>query len=188
MAFASVLYPGRCLASQPIHLGSEVGEGQRCKRGGLRPPPQASPGGERQVDGQHHRLCPMALTALCHSAAAVSSICSFDSSSSFPSPRGIPGHSARPRRSRPDPSLPPHRHYLRRCHYQSPLHHHSAAAVSSISSSSLPSPRYCHLVPSGQGGLCASSALGLSQAPSAAIPIHLFRSLLVAQSCRPGGR
>ena len=26
-------------------------------------------GGERQVDGQHHRLCPMALTALCHSAA-----------------------------------------------------------------------------------------------------------------------
>ena len=115
MAFASVLYPGRCLASQPIHLGSEVGEGQRCKRGRLRPPPQASPGGERQVDGQHHRLCPMALTALCHSAAAVSSICSFDSSSSFPSPRGIPGHLDRPRRSRPDPSLPLHRHYLRRC-------------------------------------------------------------------------
>ena len=27
-----------------------------------------------------------------------------------------------------------------------------------------------------------------SQAPSAAIPIHLSRSLLVAQSCRPGGR
>ena len=27
LAFASVLYPGRCLASQPIHLGSEVGEG-----------------------------------------------------------------------------------------------------------------------------------------------------------------
>jgi len=26
LAFASVLYPGRCLASQPIHLGSEVGE------------------------------------------------------------------------------------------------------------------------------------------------------------------
>ena len=45
MAFASVLFPGRCLASQPIHLGSEVGEGQRCKRGRLRPPPQASPGG-----------------------------------------------------------------------------------------------------------------------------------------------
>ena len=74
LAFASVLCPGRCLASQPIHLGSEVGEGQRCKRGRLRPPPQASPGGERQVDGQHHRLCPMALTALCHSAAAVSTM------------------------------------------------------------------------------------------------------------------
>ena len=44
MAFASVLYPGRCLASQPIHLGSEMGEGQRCKRGRLKPPPQASPG------------------------------------------------------------------------------------------------------------------------------------------------
>ena len=27
LAFASVLYPGRCLASQPIHLGSEVVEG-----------------------------------------------------------------------------------------------------------------------------------------------------------------
>ena len=30
------------------------------------------PGGERQVDSEHHRPCPMALTALCHSAAAVS--------------------------------------------------------------------------------------------------------------------
>ena len=49
MAFASVLYPGRCLASQPIHLGSEVGEGQRCKRGRLKPPPQASPGGDFAV-------------------------------------------------------------------------------------------------------------------------------------------
>ena len=31
---------------------------------------------------------------------------SFDPSSSLPSPWGIPGHSDRPRRSRPDPSLP----------------------------------------------------------------------------------
>ena len=54
LAFASVLCPGRCLASQPIHLGSEVGEGQRCKRGRLRPPPQASPGGEGQVDRRRH--------------------------------------------------------------------------------------------------------------------------------------
>ena len=114
LAFAFVLYPGRCLASQPIHLGSEVGEGQRCKRGGLRPPPQASPGGERQVDGQHHRLCPMALTALCHSAAAVSSISSLEPSSSSPSPRVTSCHSDRPLRSRPDPSLPLRRHYLRR--------------------------------------------------------------------------
>ena len=69
MAFASVLYSGWGLASQPIHLGSEMGEGLRCKRGRLRPPPQASPGGERQVDSQHHRQCPMALTTRCHSAA-----------------------------------------------------------------------------------------------------------------------
>ena len=32
LAFASVLYPGRCLASQPILLGSEVEEGQQFKR------------------------------------------------------------------------------------------------------------------------------------------------------------
>ena len=63
----------------------------------------------------------------------------------------------------------------------------SSPAMHTVLFCSLPS-RYCHLVPSGHGGLCASSALGLSQAPSAAIPIHLFRSLLVAQSCRPGGR
>ena len=69
MAFASVLYTGRCLASQPIHLGSEVGEGQRCKRGRLRPPPQASPGGEEQVDLRGQRLWPMAAVALCPSAA-----------------------------------------------------------------------------------------------------------------------
>ena len=40
---------GAWLASQPIHLGSEMGEGQRCKRGRLKPPPQASPGGEFAV-------------------------------------------------------------------------------------------------------------------------------------------
>jgi hypothetical protein len=28
------------------------------------------PGGERQVGSEHHWPCPMALTALCHSAAA----------------------------------------------------------------------------------------------------------------------
>ena len=33
LAFASVLCHGRCLASQPIHLGSEVEEGQQFKRG-----------------------------------------------------------------------------------------------------------------------------------------------------------
>ena len=33
MAFASVLYPGRCLASQPIHLGSEVGKGPWFQQG-----------------------------------------------------------------------------------------------------------------------------------------------------------
>ena len=41
-------------------------------------------GGERQMYGQHHRPCPMALTALCHSAAAVSSISSVDPSSCSP--------------------------------------------------------------------------------------------------------
>ena len=55
LAFASVLCPGRCLASQPIHLGSEVGEGQRCKRGRLRPPPQASPGGGFAVASHDRR-------------------------------------------------------------------------------------------------------------------------------------
>ena len=39
-----------------------------------------------------------------------------------------------------------------------------ASVISPVFSSPLPSPRYCHLVPSGHGGLCASSALGLSQA------------------------
>ena len=29
LAFASVLYPGRCLASQPIHSGSEVEQGRQ---------------------------------------------------------------------------------------------------------------------------------------------------------------
>ena len=33
LAFASVLYPGRCLASQPIHLGSEVEEGPWFRQG-----------------------------------------------------------------------------------------------------------------------------------------------------------
>ena len=49
--------------------------------------------------------------------AAVSYIYIFssDPSSSLSSQRGIPGHLDRPRRSRPDPSLPLHRHYLRRC-------------------------------------------------------------------------
>ena len=42
MAFSSVLYPGRCLASQPIHLGSEVGVGPKCKRRRPRAPPQVS--------------------------------------------------------------------------------------------------------------------------------------------------
>ena len=70
------------------------------------PPVVVVPGSEGQVDSERHRPCPMALTALCHSAAAVSSISSFDLSSSFPSPRGVLGHSDRPHRSRPDPSLP----------------------------------------------------------------------------------
>ena len=35
LAFASVLYPGRSLASQPIHLGSEVGEGHGFSKGGF---------------------------------------------------------------------------------------------------------------------------------------------------------
>ena len=62
-------------------------------------------------------------------------------SSSLPSPRGAPGHSDRPRRSRPDPSLPPHRHYLRRCHYQSPQHHHHPP----LSRSPLPVSRWTSL-------------------------------------------
>ena len=39
LAFASVLYPGRCLASQPIHLGSEVGKGPWFRQGGVLNPP-----------------------------------------------------------------------------------------------------------------------------------------------------
>ena len=77
-------------------------------------PPQASPGGERQVDLRGQRLWPMAAVALCP-PAAVFYIFSSDPSSSLPSQRGIPGHLDRPIRSRPDPSLPLHRHYLRRC-------------------------------------------------------------------------
>ena len=38
------------------------------------PPVVVVPGGERQVNSQCHRPCPMALTARCHSAAGVSSI------------------------------------------------------------------------------------------------------------------
>ena len=38
LAFASVLYPGKCLASQPIHLGSEVGEHGFSKGGFLTSP------------------------------------------------------------------------------------------------------------------------------------------------------
>ena len=33
LAFASVLYPGRCLAFQPIHLGSEVEQGPWFQQG-----------------------------------------------------------------------------------------------------------------------------------------------------------
>ena len=33
LAFASVLCPGRCLASQPIHLGSEVEQGPWFQQG-----------------------------------------------------------------------------------------------------------------------------------------------------------
>ena len=40
LAFASVLYPGRCLASQPIHLGSEV-----FGKGGFLTSPRFSHGG-----------------------------------------------------------------------------------------------------------------------------------------------
>ena len=69
LAFASVLYPGRCLASQPT--GS---------------------GGERAVDRHHHRPRPMAAVGLCHSAAVVSSTSFSAPSSSLPSLRGIFGH------------------------------------------------------------------------------------------------
>ena len=68
LAFASVLCPGRCLASQPT--GS---------------------GGERAVDSHNHGPWPMILAALCRSAA-VSSTSFSAPSSSLPSLRGIFGH------------------------------------------------------------------------------------------------
>ena len=44
LAFASVLYPGRRLASQPIHLGSEVVEGGiSAREGGRGLPPKLRP-------------------------------------------------------------------------------------------------------------------------------------------------
>ena len=67
LAFSSVLYPGRCLASQPT--GS---------------------GGERAVDSQNHGPWPMVLAALCHSTS-VSSTSFSAPSSSLPSLRGIFG-------------------------------------------------------------------------------------------------
>ena len=105
------------------------------------------PGGERQLHLRGQRLRPMAAVARCPSAA-VSYIFSSDSSSSLPSPRGAPGHSDRPRRSPPDPSLPPHR-----CPTA------TTTDLLPVSSAS----RYCHLAPSGHGGLCASLALGLAK-------------------------
>ena len=48
MTLVSVWYSGRCLASQPIHLGSEVGKGPWFRQGQgrfLNPPPRFSHGG-----------------------------------------------------------------------------------------------------------------------------------------------
>ena len=146
------------------------------------------PGGERQVDSQNHRPCPMALTALCHSAAAVSSISSFDLSSSFPSPRGISGHSDRPRRSRPDPSLPLHRHYLHRCHYLSPATHLAALPAHRQLRPDPSLPLYhCHPRRHHHRTISPNRRLS-SNSFHQVIPIHLFRLLLVAQNCRPAGR
>ena len=47
---------------------------------------------------------------------------------SQPTTTGTTSRSDRPRRSHPDPSLPLHRHCLRRCHYQSPAAHPSPQA------------------------------------------------------------
>ena len=52
---------------------------------------------------------------ICATFAAFACTCASVPSSSLPSQRGIPGQLDRPRHSRPDPSLPLHRHHLRRC-------------------------------------------------------------------------
>ena len=70
------------------------------------------------------------------------------------------------------------------------------ASVSPVLSPPPPASRYCHLVPSGHGGLCASSALGLAKPllqPSRSISSAHFLLLkavvlAVADGRRPGRR
>ena len=65
------------------------------------------PGGKRQVDSHNPRPQPVVEATLCPPAADSSTSFS-EPSSSLPSPRGTPGHSALLCRSHPDPSLPLH--------------------------------------------------------------------------------
>ena len=142
-----------------------------------------------------------------------------------------PATQAAQRRSPPDPSLPLHRHYLRRCHYQSPAAHLAALpAPHQLRPDPSPPLHHCHPRLRPHQSLAASPAhlsrptglllpskppLPVSRGgpkrsgfrPSSSTPLlpvsflafrhgfpvvicwsSVLRSLLVAQSCRPGGR
>ena len=74
LAFASALYPRRCLASQPTGSGGEFAVVLRNR--------------------------PSRVAEILATSAAFACSCASEPSSSLPSPRGVPGHSARPRHSR----------------------------------------------------------------------------------------
>ena len=110
-------------------------------------------GGFFLVQGFHRARPPCLLQLLRKiraTSAAVDCNCASALPYSFSSPRGIPGHLDRPRHSRPGPSLPLHRHYLRRCHCHSPAAHPAG----------VPAPRRRHRQPLFPLSLCASSVLG----------------------------
>ena len=80
----------------------------------------------RKVRGGKSRPAPYQVVAYLSTSAAFDDIAAASVIlSSLPGLLGVSGHSDQPkvkdppRRSRPDPSLPLHRHYLRRCHHES---------------------------------------------------------------------